>query len=340
MCPTELPGERWSQLAIDVCGPFPTGEYIVVVTDNYCRWPKAKILKTVTSASILKWLNKVFAQHGYPHVLKSDNASYFTSEEFKSTLNSWGIQLRTVTEYWPQANGEVERFNEVIKKHVLTSQAEQKDWLATLPNLLLQYRTTPHRMTGQTPAKLLLQREMRTKIPTIQPAKVKDGSRMDAEVRNKDSSEKAKTKEYTDKTRHAKTRNLAVGDEVLVTQKRKNKYSTQFGKDPMKIIKINGSQIILEDRHGKQHRRNSSHVKKYLKKNPTPSADDEDSTSTNPIPPAENQPETTNPPATDPTGNEANIQNQTGTNNNQPQEETTRRSSRQKTAPDYVGFDK
>jgi hypothetical protein len=32
MCPTELPGERWSQLAIDVCGPFPTGEYIVVVT--------------------------------------------------------------------------------------------------------------------------------------------------------------------------------------------------------------------------------------------------------------------------------------------------------------------
>ena len=76
-------------------------------------------------------------------------------------------------------------------------------------------------MTGQTPAKLLLQREMRTKIPTIQPAKVKDGSRMDSEVRNKDSSEKAKAKEYTDKTRHAKTRNLAVGDEVLVTQKRK-----------------------------------------------------------------------------------------------------------------------
>jgi hypothetical protein len=160
-------------------------------------------------------------------------------------------------------------------------------------------------MTGQTPAKLLLQREMRTKIPTIQPAKVKDGSRMDSEVRNKDSSEKAKAKEYTNtETRHAKTRNLAVGDEVLVTQKRKNKYSTQFGKDPMKIIKINGSQIILEDRHGKQHRRNSSHVKKYLKKNPTPSADDEDSTWTNPIPPAENQPETTNPPATDPTDNE------------------------------------
>jgi alpha-tubulin suppressor-like RCC1 family protein len=76
-------------------------------------------------------------------------------------------------------------------------------------------------MTGQTPAKLLLQREMRTKIPTIQPTKVQDGSRIDSEVRNKDSSEKTKAKEYTDKTRHAKTRKLAVGDEVLVTLKRK-----------------------------------------------------------------------------------------------------------------------
>ncbi|CAB4042908.1 Hypothetical predicted protein [Paramuricea clavata] len=95
-----------------------------------------------------------------------------------------------------------------------------------------------------------------------------------------------------------------------------------------------------QDRHGKQHWRNSSRVKKYLKKNPTPSADDEDFTSTNPIPSAGNQPETINTPATDPTGNEANIQNQTGTNNNQPQEETTRRFNTQKSAPDYLGFDK
>ena len=167
MCPTELPGEPWSKLAIDVCGFFPTGEYMVVVTDYYSRWPEAKIMKTITSANILKWLNEVFAQHGYPHILKSDNASYFMSEEFKSTLASWGVQLQTVKEYWPQANGKVERFNEVIKKHVLTSQVDQKDWRATLPNLLFQYRTTPQRMTGETPAKLLLQREIGTKIPAI-----------------------------------------------------------------------------------------------------------------------------------------------------------------------------
>ena len=24
LCPTKVPSERWSQLAIDICGPFPT----------------------------------------------------------------------------------------------------------------------------------------------------------------------------------------------------------------------------------------------------------------------------------------------------------------------------
>ena len=29
--PTELPCERWSSLATDVCGPFPSGEYVVTL---------------------------------------------------------------------------------------------------------------------------------------------------------------------------------------------------------------------------------------------------------------------------------------------------------------------
>lgn len=69
MCPTKLPSKRWSQFAFDVCGPFSTGEYIVVLTNYFSRWPEAKILKTVLSANKLKWLNEVFAQHGYPEVL-------------------------------------------------------------------------------------------------------------------------------------------------------------------------------------------------------------------------------------------------------------------------------
>ena len=101
----------------------------------------------------------------------------------------------------------------------------------------------------------------------------------------------------------------------------------------MKIIKINGSQIILVDCHGKQHRRNSSHVKKYLKKNPATSTDEEDSITTDPITPHETQPATPTPLIID-----TNPQVQEETNNNQPEAEATRRSNRQRTAPKYLGL--
>ncbi|CAB4037162.1 Retrovirus-related Pol poly [Paramuricea clavata] len=149
---TKLPKKLWSKLAIDVCGPFTTGEQVVVLTDYYSRWPEVKILKSVTSKNILDWLLSVFATHGFPDKIKSDNASYFVSTEFKDTLTSWGIEHKTVTEYWPQANGQVERFNQVLEKHILTAQAEGKEWKPTIPFMLLHYRNTPHRMTGRTPS--------------------------------------------------------------------------------------------------------------------------------------------------------------------------------------------
>ena len=165
--PTSLPKEPWSKLAIDVCGPFPTGEQIVVLTDYYSRWPEIKILPSVTSRNILIRLFSVFATHGFHAEIKSDNASYFVSAEFKDTLTSWGIEHTTVTEYWPQANEKVKRFNQVLEKRILTAQAERKDWKLTIPIMLLNYRNTPHRMTGQTPSSLLINREIRNKLPSI-----------------------------------------------------------------------------------------------------------------------------------------------------------------------------
>ena len=251
--PTELPSKPWTHIALDVCGPFPTGEHIVVLTDYDSPWPEAEILKTVTSRTTLTWLNSVFAHHGYPEVLKSDSASYFTSAEFKDTLPSWDVELKTVTEYWPQANSHVEHLNVIqnLTKHILTAQAEGKDWRTSLPNMLLQYRTTPHLMTGQTPAQLLFNRELKTKIPSLT-SDIVDTQGNDAVTRQTDAQAKEKAKTYTDEKRHAFPRNLKTGDLVLVSQRKQNKSSTRFCKDPLAIKEIRGTQLILTDIHGKQ----------------------------------------------------------------------------------------
>ena len=119
-------------------------------------------MKSVTSRTILACLDEVLATHGYPKQIKADNASYFKSSEFYSTLKSWGVALKYVTEHWPQANGLVERFNKVLLKHVQTSLVEGKDWKTSLRN----YRATSHGTTGETPSQLLMQRELQTKLPS------------------------------------------------------------------------------------------------------------------------------------------------------------------------------
>lgn len=262
MRPTQLPDHPWLKLALDICGTFPTEEHVAVLTDYYSRWPAVKIFKSVTSTSLLHWLEAVFAEHGYPEEIKTDNASYFTSAQFKETVASWGVKAKTVTESWPQANGQVERFNEVLEKHIQTANIEGKDWRTTLPTMPLNYRSTPHRMTGETPAKLLMQRDLRTKLPSIPTQE----TLTDSIVRAKDVKEKAKAKAYADGKRHASSRNLKTGDFVFVTQRHTNKYSTKFHRHPTKIIKIHGSQIIIEDRQGKKYRQNASHVKLFVQR--------------------------------------------------------------------------
>ena len=138
--PADLPKQRCTDLATDMCGPFPTGEYVSTLIDYYSPWAEATTTKSVTSSNILAWLDS-FATHGYPKGIKSDYASYFKSTEFQSILKSLGITIKYVTEYWPQAKGLVERFKKVLLKHVQTLLVEGKDWQKTLPTLLRNYRS-------------------------------------------------------------------------------------------------------------------------------------------------------------------------------------------------------
>ena len=162
VCPTQLTKKPWIHLAIDVCGPFPTRESVVVLTDYYSRWPEVQILKSVTSANILAWLDEVLYMVTQ---IKSDNASYFTSHDFHSTLKSWGVELKTVTEYWPQAKRPSGTFHSIPLKTHLHCYCDKKDWRKTLPTMLRNYRSIPHQPTQATPAQLFMHRKLQTKIP-------------------------------------------------------------------------------------------------------------------------------------------------------------------------------
>ena len=71
--PSDLPAGPWQDLAIDLMGPLPSGDYVFVCVDYYSRYFEIDILRTITSEKIIDSLKKMFIVHGLPISISSDN---------------------------------------------------------------------------------------------------------------------------------------------------------------------------------------------------------------------------------------------------------------------------
>jgi hypothetical protein len=183
---TKLPDRPRKKLGIDLTGPFTNNEYIRVVIDYHSRFPEVEIVRSISSATIINKLKEIFAVHGLCSDLVLANGSQFVSEEFKSYLEELGIKHTRVTPYWARANGLVENFNKSLKKAIRAAQAENKNWHNELYTFLLQYRNTPHLTTGRTPAELLFNRTVMTKVPEMSKFKVPNSlKKTETKSRNK-----------------------------------------------------------------------------------------------------------------------------------------------------------
>lgn len=155
----DLPSEPWVDIAIDLMGPLPSGDYILVVVDYYTRYKEVKTCRTITSSEIIGMLKDIFSRLGNPVSLTSDNGRQFSSEDFKSFCAERNIRLYNTVPYWPQQNGEVERQNRDILKRLKISQVEKKNWKEALREYMVMYNSTPHTVTGKTPAELFFRRQ-------------------------------------------------------------------------------------------------------------------------------------------------------------------------------------
>ena len=197
---TRLPERPWQTPAVDMLGPSPSGHYLLVLVDYFSRFVEVSVMKSVTSELVIRELEKIFAVHGNPESLKTDNGSQFISNEFSSFLKENDIYHLTSTPFWPQANGEVERQNRSLLKAIKIAHVEKKDWKREMLKFLLAYRSTPHSTTVISPAELLFTRKIRTKLPELR----EEGARPDMiEVQDRDSEMKQKGADYANVRRRA-----------------------------------------------------------------------------------------------------------------------------------------
>ena len=107
----------WSTIAVDLTGPSEVldGKTVLTVIDLYSRYPECFILKDGSAAEIINRMRNIFARHGFPERVISDNGTSFTSREFQDFLNTCGVKSIKSSLYYPQGNSTVERLHGTIK---------------------------------------------------------------------------------------------------------------------------------------------------------------------------------------------------------------------------------
>ena len=161
-----LPSGPWINVSADKCGPFPTGELLLAVVDKYSRFPEVEIVNSTTAKETIRAMEKMFAEHGTPESMKTDNHS---SLEFKEFSAEKGFKHHRVTPLWSEGNGHVENFMRNIKKIASIAHCTGKDWRRELFIFLGDYRATPHMVTGVSPHRMMTSRDPQTKLPQILP---------------------------------------------------------------------------------------------------------------------------------------------------------------------------
>lgn len=124
----------WSRLRIEFAGPFQ-GQVFFIAVDSFSKWLKVISVSSMTTAKVIKCLRRLFATHGLPDTIVSDNAAQFVSEEFKQFLASGLIHHVTSAPLHPATNGQAEHMVRTTKDGL--KRIIQGDWDGRLTSFLL-----------------------------------------------------------------------------------------------------------------------------------------------------------------------------------------------------------
>ena len=235
---SDLPERPWQCICADFGGPYPSGDYCLVVIDEYSRFPVVELVRSTSSRSVIPIMDKIFATHGIPERLKTDNGPPFQSYEFRRFLEYSGVKHRRITPLWPRANAQAENFMKPLNKAIKAATVEGKSWQQEMHKFLRNYHATPHVSTNRPPAELLFGTNIRVRLPECSVPICDD------EVRAQDAQSKLKQKYYADKKNcNRPPVNYSVGDTVLIKQNKYNKLTPAYNPEPMVVEQVKGSMI-------------------------------------------------------------------------------------------------
>ncbi|KAK3749040.1 hypothetical protein QZH41_005695 [Actinostola sp. cb2023] len=101
---SKLPDGPWLEISADLFGPLPSGQHLLVVIDDYSRFPEVEIVHSTSADAVVPHLDNIISRHQIPIKIRTDNGPPFNSESFAQYTRHMGIKHRKITPLWPEAN--------------------------------------------------------------------------------------------------------------------------------------------------------------------------------------------------------------------------------------------
>ena len=144
----------WQQVATDL-NEWKKTSYILVI-DYYSRYIKIASLRTTNSSRVIQKLKAVFARHGIPEYLVSDNGPQFSSQEFQKFSEEYGFEHTTSSRNFPQVNEKAKQAVRTVK--ILVNKNDD-------PLMALLIHRSTLLENGYSPAEPLMGCKLRTTVP-------------------------------------------------------------------------------------------------------------------------------------------------------------------------------
>ena len=241
------------------------GTYYLVAVDRYSNWP---IVETSNNGSkgLISALRKIFTTFGISEELTSDGGPEFISGELNKFLSNWGVKHRISSAYFAHSNCRAEIGVKTVKRMLMDNTGSHGTLdIDKFQRAILNYRNTPDRDTGLSPAMCVFGRSVRDFIPVHPGRYLPHPTWRQTLVAREEALRNRHQKICERLTEH--TQNLPplkVGDHVRV--------QNQYGPHPKKwdktglIVEVRQfhQYIIKMDGSGRVTMRNRQFLRKYI----------------------------------------------------------------------------
>jgi hypothetical protein len=239
---SEFPPRPWEKLGSDLF--FIDSKWYLLVVDYHSRFIEVALLDDLTSSQIISHMKSIFARHGVPELLISDNGRQYASEEFALFAKTYGFTHVTSSPRHPQGNGAAERAVQTVKNIM---KKEGDPYMG-----LMAYRSSPLE-NGLSPAELLMGRRLRTTVPSLPLVLMPEQPDLD-KVKLKESVSRAQSKENFDaRYRVVRPPSFTPGDRVYVRDLKREAEVVNSSPD-------RPQSVVVKDAKGTTVRRNASRV--------------------------------------------------------------------------------